>query len=127
MFMEEVCASHAKKRFSKHSEPDTAHYARLPAAEYFVESFSVAFEVLQYFDRRKRGFDALDKARLLRRCVGAVGDAVQAAQQFLTAFGEHEVDKQASGIRVRRLSGNAHRVSIGENGIQIDPVHRCSG
>ena len=54
---------------------------------------------------------------LIRRRVDPVGDAIHAADDFLAALGEHEVDEQTRRVGMRRFGGDTSGVNIGKDRI----------
>ena len=89
----------------------------LPSTENFVKQFSVTLEVFQHFHGGESRGDSFDQPRLRRCNIDPVGNPVHAPDEFLTALGQHEIDEESRGIRMRRFGGNSRRVNIGEDRI----------
>ena len=91
--------------------------AFLAPAEDLVKQFGVALEIVQYLRWSESRLDVFGQARLIRRRVDAVGDAIHAADYLLTALGKHEVDEQTRRVGMRRLGGDTSGVNIGKDRI----------
>src|SRR4030095_1404935 len=94
------------------------------SAKDFVKELDISLEIVQDLGRRESRLDVLDETSLFGRRVDTIGDAIHAADHFLTALGQHEVDKQARRVGMGRFGGDAGGMNVGKYRIQIHPIDR---
>src|SRR5262249_1577777 len=71
---------------TRDARPETRNGVGLSPAEDLVEGLGVALEIFQHFGGCEGRLDPFDQARLLRRRIDSVGNAVHTADKLLAAL-----------------------------------------